>query len=126
MNGCDIKIYHEKLFGGMSMKRWKVTLKMAIKQVDIADNEDLDIRVQYSGMAIENFLKSILMKSGKYVDEHRNGDRHHICLELYNKIKREGCLDSEIISEIEDILINKRLIYMDTKYYIGRIPVVLP
>ena len=98
------------------MERWKATLKLAIRQVEQSKNKDLDIKVQRIGMAIENFLKAVLMKAGKYVDESRNGDRHHICIKLFRKIKKEGCFDENIIDELERILIDNRLIYMDQKF----------
>lgn len=95
------------------MERWEATLSMAFQQVKQANSEDLDIRIQRMGMAIENFLKAVLMKAGKYVDVSRGGDRHHICLELFRKIKNEGCLDNNVIGEMDKILINNRLIYTD-------------
>jgi len=95
------------------MERWEATLSMAFQQVKQANSEDLDIRIQRMGMAIENFLKAVLMKAGKYVDVSRGGDRHHICLELFRRIKNEGCLDNNVIGEMDKILINNRLIYMD-------------
>jgi len=55
------------------------------------------------------------MKAGKYVDESRGGERHHICFELLRKIKKEGCLDKNIIKKMEEILIGEKLIYMDQK-----------
>lgn len=97
------------------MERWEVALRLALQQVEQARSKDLDIKIQRTGMAIENLLKAVLMKAGKYVDESRGGDRHHICRKLYRKIKKEGCLEKEIIEEMEKILIDNRLIYMDQK-----------
>jgi hypothetical protein len=95
------------------MERWEATLNQALKQVELAKIEELYIRVPFIGMAIENFLKAVLMNAGKYVDVSRGGDRHHICLELFRKIKNEGCLDNNLIEEMYKILINNRLIYTD-------------
>ena len=97
------------------MERWEATLSLAFQQIEQARSKDLDIKIQRTGMAIENLLKAILMKAGKYIDESRSGDRHHICLELYRKIKKERCLNKSIIEEMEKILIDNRLIYMDQK-----------
>jgi hypothetical protein len=66
-------------------------------------------------MAIENLLKAVLMKACKYVDESRSGDRHHKCLKLFKKIMKEDCLEENIIKEMEEILIDNRLVYLDQK-----------
>ena len=97
------------------MERWEATLSIALQQVEQARSEDLDIKIQRAGMAIENLLKAVLMKAGKYIDESRSGDRHHKCIELFGKIKVENILDENIIKEMEEILIVNRLIYMDQK-----------
>ena len=97
------------------MERWEATISLALQQVEQARSEDLDIKIQRAGMAIENLLKAVLMKVGKYIDESSSGDRHHKCIKLYRKIKEEGCIDENIIKEMEEILIDNRLIYMDQK-----------
>ncbi len=52
---------------GLEMERWKATLKSALRQVKQAKNKDLDIKIERTGMAIENLLKAVLMKKSPLV-----------------------------------------------------------
>jgi len=97
------------------MERWEATLEMATKLVDLSKNQDVYTKIQSIGTAIENILKSILMKANCFKDNSFRGDKHHKCFILYEKIKNNECLDRHVIQKIEQILIKDRLIYMDQK-----------